>query len=135
MQGNSSISCEASLSGRGVLGNNVSSPPERTALRSGCMSPGRDRYELNDLLDEQLEFLRTSEQAFDHGVSSEYKRIALVLRVLLHDTGQSLTAGTAWWQAKPGVLGYASSACRRDRPPGLEPTRLADRHGHDDGHT
>ena len=53
------------------------------------MSPGRDRHELNGLLDEQLDFLRTSADAFDRGVLPEYKRIALVLRVLLHDTGQS----------------------------------------------
>lgn len=50
------------------------------------MHPGRDRHTLNDLLDEQLAFLRASAHAFDSGVLPEYKRIALVLRVLLHDT-------------------------------------------------
>jgi hypothetical protein len=54
-----------------------------------CMRAGRDRDELKSLLDEQLDFLRTSADAFDRGVLSEYKRIALVLRVLLHDTSQS----------------------------------------------
>jgi hypothetical protein len=53
------------------------------------MRPGRDRHTLNGLLDEQLAFLRTSAHAFDRGVLPEYKRIALVLRVLLHDTGRS----------------------------------------------
>ncbi|MGB0091741.1 MAG: hypothetical protein WBP81_04320 [Solirubrobacteraceae bacterium] len=47
------------------------------------MSPGRDRHELNGLLDEQLDFLRTSADAFDRGVLPEYKRIALVLRVFV----------------------------------------------------
>ena len=53
------------------------------------MGPGRDRQELLALCNEQLDFLRTSAQAFDAGVSHEYKRIALVLRVLLHDTRTS----------------------------------------------
>lgn len=51
--------------------------------------PGRPRHELLELLDEQLDFLNASAQQFDSGVLHEYKRIALVLRVLLHDTAQS----------------------------------------------
>jgi hypothetical protein len=51
--------------------------------------PGRHRRELHELLDEQLDFLRTSAQQFDSGVLHEYKRIALVLRVLLQDTSTS----------------------------------------------
>ena len=53
------------------------------------MGPGRDRQELIALLNEQLDFLRTSAQAFDAGVVHEYKRIALALRVVLHDTHTS----------------------------------------------
>jgi hypothetical protein len=53
------------------------------------MAPARDRRELVALFNEQLDFLRTSAQAFDAGVLHEYKRIALVLRVLLHDTNAS----------------------------------------------
>lgn len=71
------------------------------------MSPGRDRDELNGLLDEQLDFLRTSADAFDGGALPEYKRIALV-RVLLHDTSQSHSlleqlggkAGLRFWDTR-----------------------------------
>jgi hypothetical protein len=51
--------------------------------------PGRQRHELLELLDEQLDFLNASARQFDSGVLHEYKRIALVVRVLLHDTASS----------------------------------------------
>jgi hypothetical protein len=38
---------------------------------------------------EQLGFLKSSSQAYDAGVIAEAKRLALALRVLLHDTGNS----------------------------------------------
>jgi hypothetical protein len=82
-----SDSSESSLSGPGA--RQPVTAAEESCRTLTCISPGRGRHELNDLLDEQLEFLRTSAQAFDHGVFPEYKRIALVLRVLLHDTSQS----------------------------------------------
>lgn len=48
----------------------------------------RDR-DLEADLSEQLEFLASSGRAFDQGDLSESKRIALVIRVLVHDTASS----------------------------------------------
>jgi hypothetical protein len=45
----------------------------------------RSRDELKNLLGEQVDFLRSSAAAFDAGILHEYKRLAVVLRVLLHD--------------------------------------------------
>ena len=44
---------------------------------------------LNTTLAEELRFLASSGRAFDQGELSESKRIALVIRVLVHDTGAS----------------------------------------------
>lgn len=48
----------------------------------------RDRDLENDL-SEQLQFIASSASAFDQGELSESKRIALVIRVLVHDTSAS----------------------------------------------
>jgi hypothetical protein len=48
----------------------------------------RDRDLENDL-SEQLQFLASSASSFDQGALSESKRIALVIRVLVHDTPNS----------------------------------------------
>ena len=45
--------------------------------------------ELNSHLREQIDFLRRSSQAYDEGFASEAKRLATVIRVLLHDTRNS----------------------------------------------
>ena len=45
--------------------------------------------ELNSHLKEQIEFLKKSSQAYDEGFESEGKRLAAVIRVLLHDTQNS----------------------------------------------
>jgi hypothetical protein len=45
--------------------------------------------ELIDALREQVEFMKRSSWAFDRGFEDEAKRLAVVLRVLLHDTGAS----------------------------------------------
>jgi hypothetical protein len=45
--------------------------------------------ELNSHLREQIEFLKRSLQAYDEGCISEAKRLAVRLRVLLHDTKKS----------------------------------------------
>ena len=45
--------------------------------------------ELNSHLREQIEFLKRSLQAYDEGCKSEAKRLAVRLRVLLHDTKKS----------------------------------------------
>lgn len=47
------------------------------------------RAELEEHLRQQMNFLRTSSQAFDAGTASEAVRIATSLRVLLHDTNSS----------------------------------------------
>jgi hypothetical protein len=51
--------------------------------------PRKSREELLETLDESQQFLERSAQAFDDGFEAEAKRIAVTLRVLLHDTGQS----------------------------------------------
>jgi hypothetical protein len=45
--------------------------------------------ELQTHLDEQLGFLERSSAAFDEGYEDEAKRLAVTLRVLLHETTQS----------------------------------------------
>jgi hypothetical protein len=47
------------------------------------------QQELIEHLKEQIGFLLSSSQSFDAGYASEGKRIAVVLRVLLHDTNKS----------------------------------------------
>lgn len=49
----------------------------------------RTHQELEQLLREQLQFLRSSADAFDGGFEGEAKRLALTIRVLLHDTKRS----------------------------------------------
>lgn len=45
--------------------------------------------ELNSHLSEQIEFLKRSSQAYDEGCTSEAKRLAVAIRLLLHDTQNS----------------------------------------------
>lgn len=45
--------------------------------------------DLNDLLQEQINFLKSSSIAFDNGCISEIKRLAVSVRILLHDTRNS----------------------------------------------
>lgn len=54
----------------------------------GVTSHPRDR-DLEADLSEQLQFLASSGRAFDQGDLPEWKRIALVIRVLVHDTSMS----------------------------------------------
>lgn len=49
----------------------------------------RTPNELDSLLDEQLEFLKLSCSSFDHGFTGEIKRLAVSVRVLVHDTNVS----------------------------------------------
>ena len=51
--------------------------------------PQRDRTSLLVLLNEQLAFLKSSAGAYDRGLEAEAKRLAVAIRVLVHDTGQS----------------------------------------------
>lgn len=45
--------------------------------------------DLNSNLEEQLAFLESSASAFDNGIAVEIKRLAVTVRVLLHDTAKS----------------------------------------------
>jgi len=49
----------------------------------------RTPEELNLLLEEQLDFLKLSCDSFDNGIVGEIKRLAVSVRVLLHDTTKS----------------------------------------------
>lgn len=49
----------------------------------------QSKPELESHLTEQLSFLRSSAKSYDEGNTSEAKRIAATLRILLHDTGRS----------------------------------------------
>lgn len=74
------------LSGR----QQTSTVRERASACNRCVvsTHPRDRDLENDL-SEQLQFLASSASAFDQGELSESKRIALVIRVLVHDTAMS----------------------------------------------
>ena len=47
------------------------------------------RSDLDQLWGEQILWMITSVQAYDSGQTSEYKRMALIIRTLLHDTASS----------------------------------------------
>jgi hypothetical protein len=47
--------------------------------------------EFEKLLDEQLDFIEASARAFDDGYSGEIKRLAVSVRVLVHDTKMSMS--------------------------------------------
>jgi hypothetical protein len=51
--------------------------------------PRRSKEELLRLLAENQQFLERSAVAFDEGYAAEAKRLAVVVRVLIHDTSQS----------------------------------------------
>lgn len=53
------------------------------------MSVTQSRRDLVFLLREQIQFLEASAHAYDSGFEGEAKRLAVVLRVLLHDTKSS----------------------------------------------
>ena len=62
---------------------------QRKADRDNAGSFIRSHVDLAELLREQIGFIERSAAAFDEGHEEEAKRIAVVLRVLLHDTPQS----------------------------------------------
>jgi hypothetical protein len=53
------------------------------------MPTQRDRAGLIELLEENVSFLKASAKSFDAGCEAEAKRLAVTLRVLLHDTASS----------------------------------------------
>ena len=63
--------------------------------------------ELKSHLKEQIEFLRRSSQSYDEGFTSEGKRLAVVIRVLLHDTQNSTSLLTLL--KKKNILFYDTS--------------------------
>lgn len=63
--------------------------------------------ELKFDLKEQIEFLRRSSQSYDEGSTSEAKRLAVVIRVLLHDTQNSTSLLTLL--KKKDILFYDTS--------------------------
>lgn len=82
----------------------------------GVSSHRRDR-DLEADLSEQLQFLASSGRAFDQGDLAEAKRIALVIRVLVHDTGASHSL-LAQLGIK-GSLAWADSAPVIDNDPNI----------------
>lgn len=82
----------------------------------GVTSHPRDR-DLEADLSEQLQFIASSGRAFDQGDLAEAKRIALVIRVLVHDTAMSHSL-----LAQLGVkdsLAWADSAPVIDNDPNI----------------
>ena len=66
----------------------------------------RSTEELEELLHEQLAFLESSAAAFDAGMDGEAKRLAVALRVLLHDTKNSHSLLGPAWQKERQVRGH-----------------------------
>ena len=55
------------------------------------MKTARSKNNLQRLLREQIEFLKASCDSFDRGFTGEAKRIATNIRILVHDTSQSIS--------------------------------------------
>ena len=60
--------------------------------------------ELKSHLKEQIQFLLKSAQSYDEGFTSEAKRLAVVIRVLLHDTKKSKSLLTLSYKVLNGCL-------------------------------
>jgi hypothetical protein len=89
------------------------------------------RRELNELLVEHIDWLRASADRFDGGHVSEFKRIAVAIRTLVHDTPSSnsllgqlgMRDRMTWLSAVPlGPAGFVSAPWIDDpRSPGFAP--------------
>lgn len=79
----------------------------------------RSRADLLSLLAESQQFLEVSSRAFDDGFDGEAKRLAVTLRVLLHDTNQSHSLLTQL--GVKGRLGFVDTA-EPINPNNLAPT-------------
>lgn len=73
--------------------------------------------ELRAHLVEQMEFIKSSSRSFDDGFLGEGKRLATVIRVLVHDTAQS--------KSLLGLLGIKQSLLFMDTAPRLNRVNLA----------
>ena len=51
----------------------------------------QSKDDLTKHLEEQISFLKKSSESFDNGYESEAKRLAVTLRILLHDTNKSIS--------------------------------------------
>ena len=54
----------------------------------------QSKVDLEDHLREQISFLRASADSYDSGFKGEAKRLAVIIRVLLHDTHKSTSLMT-----------------------------------------
>lgn len=79
---------------------------------------------LSQLLDEQIDFIRDSCERFDQGHEHEAKRIAVSVRVLVHDTSRS--ASLLGQLRIKDTLGFVDTAgeLRPDPPDGVQGVRL-----------
>jgi putative PIN family toxin of toxin-antitoxin system len=78
------------------------------------------REDLEQHLQEQVEFLHSSARAFDEGFEGEAKRMAVVVRVLVHDTAHSKSL-----LSQLGLLGLAFYDTAKD----WDPRNLLSHHG------
>lgn len=77
----------------------------------------RTNKDLESHLEEQIQFLEASAEAFDQGLEGEAKRLALIIRLLLHDTPKSHSllgqlgrkGGDFWDSALPNLPGNQAS--------------------------
>jgi hypothetical protein len=81
---------------------------ERKEQRRQAVRIGRSSEELVRHLREQVGFIERSAEAFDNGRDEEAKRIAVNLRVLLHDTRNSVSLLGQLRQL--GTMGFLDSA-------------------------
>ena len=79
------------------------------------------KKELLEHLDENLGFLKSSAAAFDAGHTGEAKRLAVTIRVLVHDTRNS--------KSLLGLLSYKQNMRYLDTAHELDPNNLASHHG------
>ena len=79
------------------------------------------RHELEERLDEQIQFMKLSAQSYDKGFEGEARRLATCIRVLVHDTkisksllGQLDAKNRLYWDSRGSVdIGWApeSDSC------------------------
>jgi hypothetical protein len=86
--------------------------------------------ELNSLLEEQLDFLKLSCTSFDRGFEGEIKRLAVSVRVLVHDTLKSTSLLTL---AKKKSICFADTADPYDDENVLSHSSLIQIHLNPDG--
>lgn len=79
------------------------------------------KQDLLDHLNENLGFLKSSGASFDAGCTGEAKRLAVTIRVLLHDTKQS--------KSLLGLLSYKQRMKYFDTANDLDPKNLMSHHG------